>query len=63
MHLQDPYTPPVSSDSSPDNESQAVSHTEFYGERVMTQEIEALTIISNTQEIAAVTLDDTATRA
>ena len=37
-----------------------MSHTEFYDEREMTQEIEALILISNTQELAAVPPEDEA---
>lgn len=55
MQSQDPVTPHLSSNAMTESAPQiSVSHTEFYDERVMTQEIEALTLISNTQEIAAV---------
>lgn len=58
MQSQDPITSHPSSDILPESAQQIlVSHTEFYDERVMTQEIEALTLISNTQEIAAVPPD------
>ncbi len=63
MQSQDPNTTHLRSDSPTDYESLSVSHTEFYDERVMTQEIEALTIISNTQEINAVSIDDETSRA
>ncbi len=62
MQSQNPNTQRLQSDTTTDYEPQSVSHTEFYGERLMTQEIEALTIISNTQEINAVNLDDDTTR-
>ncbi|MCA0456907.1 MAG: hypothetical protein LCI00_23250 [Chloroflexi bacterium] len=49
---------------SPDDEPErSVSYIEFYDEHLMTQEIEALTIISSTQEVSAVERDDDITRA
>ena len=58
-----PYIDPTNRFSSDDESDLSVSHSEFYDEHLMTQEIEALTIISGTQEITAIELDDDTTRA